>query len=147
MYHVMEAGILLISNVKHTMRIVFAVVTFLAIPSLSMAMDRFEGSWSYDVQGEDGVTSIRISRYGNTYVGEIEAGSRHGRIYVSKLKGWIQGEKLYARVCSEPDDADDDAANNELQECLEKSENLVYFTSDEKELDWYEKKGQAWKLV
>jgi hypothetical protein len=123
------------------------LATFLIFPSLSFAVDRFEGSWKYDIPGEGAISSIWIARYGKTYVGEVQGGSRRGRLFVSKLKGWEDGQKLYARICGVPDDENDERETGDMQECLENSEHLSYFISDGRELTWYQKEGSTWKLV
>jgi hypothetical protein len=102
----------------------------------------FEGSWHNEDPTGDGVSSVSIFRYGDTYVGNIQAGSRRGRLYFSKLKGWIEDEKLFARVCDERDDGTND---DELNECLEKSPVSNYFAMRGTNLVWFKKELAGWR--
>jgi hypothetical protein len=125
----------------HHIHVLILLIVFV-LPFEAGAAGTFEGTWHNESPTGDGVSLVSISRYGDTYVGNIQAGSRRGRLYFSKLKGWIEDEKLFFRIC---DERDADPNDDELNECLEKSPVSNYFGIRGKNLVWVKKELTGWR--
>jgi hypothetical protein len=116
----------------------------------------FEGHWKNEASADCGTMyqSIAIERRGSVYEGGAGVGCGRGRIWFSILTGEKKGDRLYARICFEPDADDED--NNEyikkrlekekedFKKCMEESPKN-YFVRKDKSLVWFVKKNGGWK--
>lgn len=121
---------------------IFVLFVLSILPFGAGATGVFEGAWFNEDPTGDGVASVSISRYGDTFVGEIQAGSRRGRLWFSKIKGWIENEKLFTRIC---DEGDDDSNSDEMNKCLEQGPISNYFVMSGKNLVWFRKESSGWR--
>jgi len=100
-----------------------------------------EGHWKYDASPDCGTISLSIQRRGNVFEGGVGVSCNGGRIWFSILKGEKKGNKLFARICLEPDDEKD---NEKFNKCMESSP-TNYFVRRDKRLVWFLKENGEWE--
>jgi hypothetical protein len=102
-----------------------------------------EGHWGHEISADCGINfhSVSIQRRDNVFEGGVGVGCGGGRIWFSILKGEKKGNKLFARICLEPDDEKD---NEKFNKCMEGSP-TDYFVRRGKSLVWFVKENGEWK--